>query len=177
MPAAIQQLRKNVQSKLQEARFFLELMDGLEANRQPILSGHEIDSQFAYLLSAFLGACYSVVAYLLEDSNHKAAAKNFRRSHPEFYDSGAEGGWRTRAVHFSPVTPQHDGYIPPPGNSVNFRSRGTGYAPPRGNSVDFAPQPGAYYFTTTTPQNSICDQCASHLSALTAFVDSQGLGS
>lgn len=159
-------------AKILEAGFFLRLMDNLERNRLPLLDGHDVTSQFSYLLSAFLGACYSAVAYL-DESEHKAAARQFRQSHPDFYASRANGGWRTKAVHYFPVLPEHDGYIPPPGNQVNFRARGESYVPPRGDSANFDTcRHGVFYFKNVHPQCSICDLCSTHLVELKAFINS-----
>ena len=39
-------------------------MDKLEGGRHPLDPAYTVDEQFSYLLSAFVGACYSVIAYL-----------------------------------------------------------------------------------------------------------------
>jgi hypothetical protein len=109
-----------------------------------------------------------------QNEPYKETVKSFKKQHPDFYASGSEGGWRTQAVHFRPVEPEHDGYIPPPGNNVIMRFRGTKpYVPPPGNAVDFSfGSAGSFYFSADGAQNSICNLCAVHLSELKGFVDS-----
>jgi len=165
-------LHSDVKTKLNEARLFLNLMHHSEATQQPLITGYGLDAQFSYLLSAFLGACYSVLAYLKEDKLYNEAAECFRKTHPAFYASKRDGGYRTRAIHFSPVVPQYLGFIPPPGNQVNFRFGGGERSKVAGDAVnfEFTSRTGAYYFTTDSPQCSICDLCATHLGELSALV-------
>lgn len=167
-------LLSNTRTKLDEATMFLNLMRNTEVTRTPLLPSCGIDAQFSYLLSAYLNACYSVIAYMKEDGEHKLAAEHFRKQHPDFYANHRDGGWRTQAIHFAPVVPKHDGYIPPPGNQVNFYFGGKIHTTPRGDAVNFdRSEPGAYYFTTESPQNSICDICTTHLTALRSFVEAR----
>ena len=166
-------LIENARHKVDEARFFLGQMQRTESTRDPLTAQRSADEEYAYLLSAFLNACYSALAYLKEDKALASDATAFMRSHPDFYRSGADGGWRTRAVHFEPVKPQHDGYVPPPGHNVilNFSDP---RPPQSGHNVvlEFG-GPSHYYFESgATPQNTIADLCGVHLMNLTQFVDS-----
>lgn len=113
----------NANQKIDEAQFYLTLMDKIEMERASLTKEREAKTEFSYLLSAFLNACYSCTGHLEQNEQYKETAKGFRKKHPNFYASGSEGGWRTQAVHFRPVEPQHDGYIPPPGNNVIMRFR------------------------------------------------------
>lgn len=167
-------LLQDVRTKLNEASLFLNLMRHTEATRTPLLAGYGVDAQFSYLLSAYLSACYSVTAFMKEDGEHKQAVEHFRKQHPDFYASHRDGGWRTQSIHFTPVIPKHDGYIPPPENQVNFYFGRKPYATPKGDAVNFDfSESDVYYFTKDSPQNSICEICATHLSDLRGFVETR----
>ena len=162
---------ENARSKIAEARFFVALMDRIEYSRNPLVPQFSADDEFVYLLSAFLNSCYSVTEYLKMDPSLKVAVKNFRTEHPDFYGSGLRGGLRTRAVHFGPVKPGHDGYIPPPGNNVIIRMRPVDKPSQSGGSADFHfENKGHYYFDGSSPQNCIWDHCGTHLNVLVGFV-------
>ncbi|WP_138679165.1 hypothetical protein [Candidatus Accumulibacter phosphatis] len=154
----------NANQKLDEASFYLNLMDRIEMERSSLTKNREASIEFSYLLSAFLNACYSCAEHLKQNKSNVDIVKQFRNTHSNFYASGPNGGWRTQAVHFRPVKPEHDGYIPPPGNNVIFRFRESKlYIPPKGDSVKFQFGPGSFYFSSEQAQNSICDVCATHL--------------
>lgn len=160
----------NAMVKLDEASFYLELMDKAEVERST-LTGRETEVEFSYLLSAFLNACYGCIKQLLQDEAHKDAVKAFQKDHPNFYKSSPNGGWRTQSVYFRPVTPSHDGYIPPPGHNAILRFRKK-WQTHEGNQVPLSFGPGAFYFSDESPQNTICDICAMHLPELKSLVQS-----
>lgn len=163
----------NAMVKLDEALFYLELMDKAEMERST-LTGRETEVEFSYLLSAFLNACYSSLEHLKQDkANPKTvkAADAFQKRHPTFYKSGQNGGWRVQAVHYRPLTPGHDGYIPQPGHNAILRFREK-WQTHQGNQVPLSFGPGAFYFSDESPQNTICDICAMHFHELKSFVQS-----
>ena len=164
----------NSKKKIDEALFYLALMDRIEIERSSLTKEREAKIEFSYLLSAFLNACYSCTEHLKQNAANKDTVRSFREKHPDFYASGSKGGWRTQAVHFRPVEPEHDGYIPPPGDNIIMRFRDTKpYIPPPGNAVDFSfGSAGRFYFSASGAQNSICDLCAIHLGDLKTLVDS-----
>lgn len=161
----------NAKQKLDEAYFYLQLMDRIEMDRHSLTPDRDPKTEFSYLLSAFLNACYSSTEHLKQETANVEIVKQFRTRHSEFYGSGPNGGWRTRAVHFRSVEPSHDGYIPPPGNNVILRFRDTRPAEPQnGSSTTLTFGPGNFYFSDQGPQNSICDLCAVHLGQLRELV-------
>lgn len=163
----------NARQKLDEAKFYLQLMDRVEMARHPLTESRDPKTEFFYLLSAFLNACYSCTEHLKQQKTNVDVVKQFRTKHSDFYASGPNGGWRTRAVLFRNVQPGHDGYIPPPGNNVILRFRDVGPAKPQnGGAITLAYGPGNYYFSDDGPQNSICDLCAVHLGQLRELIDS-----
>lgn len=164
----------NARQKLDEACFYLKLMDKIEIGRRPLTEGRATEQEFSYLLSAFLNACYSCGEHLKQNSESISNVKKFRKSHPEVYESGPDGGWRTIAVHYKPVNPAHEGYFPPPGNNVIFRFRETEpYTPPKtGELINVNFSPGSFYFSTNSVQNSICDLCAEHIEELNKLIRS-----
>lgn len=164
----------HAKQKLDEACFYLRLMDKLEIGRNPLTEGRRAEQEFSYLLSSFLNACYSCGEHLKQNTDSISKVKKFRKEHPEFYESGSDGGWRTIAVHYKPVSPAHDGYFPPPGNNVILRFRETKpYIPPKaGEPIIFSPGPGSFYFSNDSAQNSICDLCAVHIEKLNKLIAS-----
>lgn len=154
----------NAEQKLDEANFYLNLMDRIELERSSLTKGREASLEYSYLLSAFLNACYSCTEHLKQNKSNVDIVKQFRQRHSDFYASGPTGGWRTQAVHFRPVTPAHDGYIPPPGNNAILRFRKSQpYIPPKGDSANLQFGPGRFYFSCNGAQNSICDVCSVQL--------------
>ena len=165
----------NARQKLDEAYFYLQLMDKIEMYRHSLTENREPKTEFSYLLSAFLNACYSSTEHLKQEKANVEVVKQFRTRHSEFYGSGSNGGWRTRAVHFRNVEPAHEGYIPPPGNNVILRFRDKKPAEPQnGSSITLTFGPGNFYFSDQGPQNSICDLCAVHLGQLRELVNGCG---
>ena len=126
---------------------------------------------FLNCLSAFLNACYSSLAHLEQELRLRKKVSLFKKAHQDFYahsSEGSKGGWRTQAVHFRPVDPGHDGYIPPPGDRViiRFREKISDSKPGEAN-LNFTRM---FYFYAEQPQNSICDLCAVHSHALQEFI-------
>lgn len=156
----------NASTKIEEALFYLDLMDRIEQSRKALTRSRCVESEFSFLLSAFLNACYSCTEYLKRGESNKARIRQFRRTHGEIYDPGQTGGWRTRAVHFYPVIPGHDGYIPPPGDNVILRFREKTHLEQTEASINPDFSQGYFYFSSDSPQNSICDLCAQHVKAL-----------
>lgn len=161
----------NAREKLDEALFYLKLMDRIEIGRSSLTDGRQPATEFSYLFSAFLNACYSCTEHLRQNKSNLDELKKFRVSHRDFYSSGPNGGLRTQTVHFRPVTPGHDGYIPPPGDNVIIRFREEQpYSPPSGEAVNLSFGPGSFYLSSDKPQNSICDICAVHVSEIQALI-------
>ena len=161
---------ENASTKIDEAKFYLELMDQIEGRRQPLTNERELSVEFSYLLSAFLNACYSCTEHLKLRNSNRDRVVTFRRAHSEFYASGPNGGWRTKTVHFRNVGPTSDGYHPPPGNNVilRFREKAEPEAPGEPANLSFGP--GYFYFSESGQQNSICDLCAVHIPKLQELV-------
>lgn len=164
----------NARQKLDEACFYLKLMEKIEIGRNTLTEEREAQQEFSYLLSAFLNACYSCSEHLKQNKYSISKVKEFRKNHPEFYESGPDGGWRTIVVHYKPVGPEHDGYFPPPGNNIILRFKETEpYMPPKaGEPINFNFGPGSFYFSNDSAQNSICDLCAVHIEKLHKLIGS-----
>lgn len=95
-------LYPDVKAKLNEARLFLNLMRHTEATQRILISGYGVDAQFTYLLTAFLAACYSVLASMKEDDIHICATEGLRNSHLAFYVCKSDGSYRIKDIFFSP---------------------------------------------------------------------------
>jgi len=108
-------------AKLAEAGFFLELLDALEKRKRPLTHGAIPGLEVSYLLGAVLNSLYSA----LEQAKPIAgveAVKAYKAAH-----SALLGGMGIRniTIHEKHVGIDHFGYIPPPGNAVNFDFRRT----------------------------------------------------
>ena len=155
-------------AKVDEARYFLGLMERIEKRQTTLVQGYTAKQEYTYLLSAFVGACYGVTEYLWHGlKTSRASVENFREKRKHMYGDGPKGGWRTLTVHFRPVEPNREGYIPPMGNEVNFYCQP--YTPPSGNQVNFYVK-DEYYFTDDPSERAITRQCEEHLAELKKLV-------
>ena len=163
----------NARQKIDEALFFLTLMDKVESNRVSINREREPIQEFTYLLSAYLNACYSCGEHLKREQCLVQRVQEFRNQHPDFYKSGPIGALRTTAVHYKPVIPAHDGYCPPEGKIIlRFRPSDKLSDKNRVSPITLEFPRGYFYFTNDVKQNAIWDICKIHLEKLEAFVDS-----
>ena len=108
-------------AKLAEARFFLELLDALEKRKRPLTHDSTSALEVSYLLSAVLNSLYSA----LEQAKPIAgvgAIKAYKAAHSALLGGK---GLRNITIHERHVGVDHSGYIPPPGNAVNFDFRKT----------------------------------------------------
>lgn len=108
--------------KLAEARFFLELLDVLESRNASLSNEATCGEEASYLLSAVLNALYSA----LEQAKPILGVdvmKTYKDTQSTIFKG--RGGLRNVTVHERHIGPDHAGYIPPPGNAVNFDFRST----------------------------------------------------
>jgi len=156
----------NARAKVKEAQFFLNLMNHVEDSQTPVLKGYTAKDEYVYFMSAFFNACYSATEHLEDEAKLVPSVKAFQKKHQEVY---GHGGWRTTAVHFRPVVPEFEGYIPPPGNKVNFKLKK--FTPLSGGEVNFDLSKGRrFYFTGKAPQSPIGDLCEEHLAQVKDFI-------
>ncbi len=99
----------SAQEKLEEAKFFLELLQTLEEKGSALTSTATSDQEASFLFSAIVNALYSAVA-MLEEA--EVNLMHFRKEHAELYAIGKKGGARAVTVHkqhlrmaFSHTTP------------------------------------------------------------------------
>ncbi|GAB3290335.1 hypothetical protein [Parahaliea aestuarii] len=163
----------SARAKLNEARFFLALMDRVETERTPITNGQTFEQEYTYYLSACLNGCYSAVV-CLEDGGKllKGAARAFKNERPEFYLR--EFGLRSRSVHYGPVRPGTPRYIPPQPGAVNFNfSVPQASAPQQQGRADFSLY-GTFYFDDEKDFDrtaTVRDICSRHIGEIAAFID------
>jgi hypothetical protein len=171
MLTPIAQAIRGARVKLLEAHYFLRLMDHVEHQRAPLVDGNDFASEYGFLLSGLLNACYSVIEYLRgAEEPAKDLAEAFKRAHAAYYAHGT--GRRSVSVHLRPVVPGHRGYRPPSGNNVAIRFAGDRYEPPPGNQVGFDLDEGArFYYDDSIPQSAIGDSSAAHLVELQGLID------
>jgi len=108
--------------KLQEARFFLELLDAMETRKLSLTMNATCEEEASYLLSAVLNALYSA----LEQAKPVLgvdSVKAYKEQHSAILRG--KSGLRNITVHERHVGPECSGYIPPAGNAVKLDLRPT----------------------------------------------------
>ncbi|RWX46881.1 hypothetical protein H206_03510 [Candidatus Electrothrix aarhusensis] len=163
---------EKAKEKIEESKYFLQKMVETESSCDSSDGAKDREKEFSHLLSAFLNSCYSVGEILKQEEKYFDLHKNLRLKRRDIYKNGKDGGWRTIAVHYKPVKPQHDGYIPPPADKVNFNfTSDKPYTPPAGDKIVFdIGQNKKFYFTKEIPQNSITDFCNEHMTELVVLI-------
>lgn len=107
--------------KLDEAQFFLELLDALDRRRKPLTRSGDTAKEASYLFTAVLNSFYSAIVIMRDEEG--VDVKPFVVAHPEIYARAKDGGERAKTVHFKHAEAAFSGYIPPKGNEVNFDFR------------------------------------------------------
>jgi len=107
--------------KLEEAKFFLELLDSLNHRVESLTKIEDKAKEASYLFSATLNSFYSVIA-IMRDSEG-VSVSSFTKNYPEIYARAKNGGERAKTVHVNHTNTAHSGYIPPSANEVNFYFR------------------------------------------------------
>ena len=157
--------KQNALDKISEATFYIKLMDHLELSKIPLTDSFDFQTEYSYLLSGILNACYSACEFLKQNKLYKDVVKDFVYKNQFFYGSGPNGGLRTVSTHFRPVKPTTFGYLPPPANNVILRFREKSQPIDSHNIVlDFTNS--SFYLSNDKPQNSLNDQCAMHINEL-----------
>lgn len=103
--------------KLQEAAFFIELLDALQERGESLTHIEDLDTEASFLYAAILNAFYSVVEIMRVEGHDTRA---FKVAHPVIYADGSKGGERAKTVHISHTEVDLAGYEPPPAGEVNF---------------------------------------------------------
>ena len=159
--------------KLDEARFFLELLHALEVRGSTLTNNASAAEEASYLFSAILNSFYSVIAILQESG---IDVRSFKKEHVEIYGRITDRGVRAMTVHKEHVPMGLSGYVPPV-RKVDLWFR-------RKPKLVSSPQPGrsSVNFKVTErhyvllPRNwslvNALDYCEDHYQALAAFVQS-----
>lgn len=160
-------------TKLGEAQFFLELLDALDRRKRPLTNESSAAQEVSYLLSAFLNSLYSALEHAKASSDVEAI-KAYKKSRPDIFE---HEGMRNVTVHEQQVEASHAGYIPPPGNAVNFDFRPiprlVQEERARADGVNFNLGPN-YYFECGGRLVSVTDLCSTELYELRKFLDALG---
>lgn len=157
--------------KLEEARFFLELLDALDQRRRPLTRTGDSAKEASFLFAAVLNSFYSAVAIMRDEEG--IDVKSFTDSHPEIYARAKDGGERAKTVHVKHTDTAFSGYIPPPANAVNCRFKATpslveeARVPGR---LDATFGPDHYMFIDLRDRmENVTDFCYEHFNKLRAF--------
>jgi len=157
--------------KIEEAQFFLELLDALDQRRQPLTRTGDTAMEASFLFAAVLNSFYSAVAIMRDEEGINV--KPFTDAHPEIYARAKDGGERAKTVHVKHTDTTFSGYIPPPSNALNFRFKAT----PRlveetrvPGRVNFTVGPDHYMFIDLRDRmENVTDFCYEHFDKLKAF--------
>ena len=103
--------------KLQEAAFFIELLDALQERGESLTHLEDVEAEASFLYAAILNAFYSVVEIMRVEGYDTRA---FKAAHPVVYADGSKGGERAKTVHISHTEVDLAGYEPSPAGEVNF---------------------------------------------------------
>ena len=109
--------------KLDEAQFFLELLDALDRRRCPLTRDADTASEASFLYAAILNSFYSAIAIMRDQEGIDVSA--FVVAHPEIYARADKGGERAKTVHVHHTEPAFSGYIPPDAHAVDLNFRPT----------------------------------------------------
>ncbi|MCP1641004.1 hypothetical protein J2T41_000598 [Pseudomonas citronellolis] len=157
--------------KIEEAQFFLELLDVLDQRRQPLTRTGDTAKEASFLFAAVLNSFYSAVVIMRDEEGINV--KPFTDDYPEVYARAEDGGERAKTVHIKHTDTAFSGYISPPGNAVNFRFKVT----PRlieeahmTERVDFTFGPDHYMFIDLRNRmENVTEFCYEHFDKLKAF--------
>ena len=156
-------------TKLGEAKFFLELLHALDKRKRPLTNESSAAQEASYLLSAFLNSLYSALEHA-KASSDVDAIKAYKKSRPYIFEYE---GMRNVTVHEQQVEASHAGYIPPPGNAVNFDFRPMPRLVQeeiaRADGIDFNLGPN-YYLEYGGRLVSVIDLCSTELYELRKFL-------
>ena len=153
------------------ARFAVESVLEMVWNTQPLTGMEDTAKEASFLFAAVLNSFYSAVAIMRDEEGINV--KPFTDAHPEIYARARDGGERAKTVHVKHTDTAFSGYIPPPGNAVNFRFKAT----PRlveetrvPERVDFTFGPDHYMFIDLRNRmENATDFCYGHFDKLRAF--------
>ncbi|CCF96930.1 hypothetical protein B7R78_0009680 [Ralstonia solanacearum] len=160
--------------KLDEAKFFLELLDALETRKRPLTNQQNAAREVSYLLSAFLNAVYSALEQA-KPTIGEDAIKEYKDTHRTLLGGK---GIRNMTIHEEHVDVSHSGYVPPPGNAVNFDFRQTPRLiqeeQERTSSVNLRFGP-SHYIEYEGKLVHVTDLCSKQLYELLAFFITHGV--
>jgi hypothetical protein len=83
--------------KLEEAQFFLELLDVLDQRFHPLTNSEDKAKEASYLFAAVLNSFYSCTRIMRDEEG--IDIKAFEKLHPEIYARSEKGGERNKTVH------------------------------------------------------------------------------
>lgn len=102
--------------KLNEAAFFIELLEATENRSDTLTKGHSLEAEASYLLSAVLNAFYSAIDPWGRIKANQVKSKEFQNLYPEIYSHSHHGGWRSTTVHVKHLQVEHHKPEEPSGN-------------------------------------------------------------
>lgn len=114
-----------IKNKLDETKFYIELFHVLETRSDTLTSKFNIEQEASFVLSAILNGFFSTAEMAMENGKKRDKVEVFKKAHPLFYAHSTNGGLRNTTVHVKHIKPDHSGYIPPKGDSINFNLKET----------------------------------------------------
>lgn len=161
-------------TKLAEGFFFLELLDALDKRKRPLTHGSTSAQEVSYLLGAVLNSIYSALEHAKPIAGVEAV-KAYKAAHSALFGGK---GIRNLTIHEKHIGIAHSGYIPPPGNAVNFY----GGKAPRLVQEEQEASKGVNFYTGATHYiqyegalTDVTGLCFQQLYALRTFLASNGV--
>lgn len=165
----------DIQAKIKEAKFFLELLEALEQRVDSLTNLESPSEEASFLMSAISNAFYSALdQWRNQNKSKQRQYQEFSRRYPEIYGSDQQGGWRNTTVHVTHVRVSTAGYIPPRADSVNFDFRHKPKLAPSQSpgTCNFRLGPQFYLFHGGREIHAL-EFCYQHFYALQKFITKQ----
>lgn len=157
--------------KLQEAAFFIELLQALQERGTSLTHLDDSESESSFLYAAILNAFYSVVEIMRKEGYD---TRPFKERHPMIYADGSKGGERAKTVHLRHTEVDLAGYEPPLGDQVTLtfrRAPKLAPSPPKvPGRVDLVFKPEYYFYIELIGRRvNALEFCERHYSELHAY--------
>ena len=108
-------------TKLDEASFFLTLLEALELRDESMTHEHSKEAEASFLFSAVLGSFYAALDQWHRNRRDHKVYQAFKKRHPEIHGSAEQGGWRNLTVHLAHVAISETRQVPTLGMDAHVR--------------------------------------------------------
>ncbi|MCB1764445.1 MAG: hypothetical protein KDJ22_00075 [Candidatus Competibacteraceae bacterium] len=159
--------------KLQEALFFIELLEALEKRNDSLTNIADPEREASFLLSAILNSFYSTTE-LLKETIGNEEVNNFRKMFPLLYNradkNGEQKGLRNLTVHVKHVEIDYKGFIRKKAK-LDFRREPKLTKKKGGSCIGSLNFTHYFYLMFDGELERITDLCYQHYNQLRLFVE------